>query len=100
MGGKEGKEGGVGTGRGGRGGLLKGYLRMRGGGGEAGGKEGGKRGERNVGREIDFMYWTTSVTETRRTFSSSLRFSLRFLRRRAISARRIACSSAVRCFLV
>jgi hypothetical protein len=32
------------------------------------------------------------------TFSSSLRFSLRFLRRRAISARRIACSSAVRCF--
>ena len=34
-----------------------------------------------------------------RTFSSSLRFSLRFLRRRAISARRMACSSAVRCFL-
>lgn len=33
------------------------------------------------------------------TFSSSLRFSLRFLRRRAISARRMACSSAVRCFL-
>ena len=33
-----------------------------------------------------------------RTFSSSLRFSLRFLRRRAISARRMACSSAVRCF--
>ena len=35
-----------------------------------------------------------------RTFSSSLRFSLRFFRRRAISARRIACSSAVRCFLI
>ena len=34
------------------------------------------------------------------TFSSSLRFSLRFLRRLAISARRMACSSAVRCFFV
>lgn len=34
------------------------------------------------------------------TFSSWLRFSLRFLRRRAISARRMACSSAVRCFLI
>jgi len=34
------------------------------------------------------------------TFSSSLRFSLRFLRRRAISARRMACSSAVKCFFV
>lgn len=34
------------------------------------------------------------------TFSSSLRFSLRFLRRRAISARRMAYSSAVRCFLI
>lgn len=32
------------------------------------------------------------------TFSSSFRFSLRFFRRRAISARRIARSSAVRCF--
>jgi len=34
------------------------------------------------------------------TFSSSLRFSLRFFLRRAISARRMACSSAVRCFFV
>lgn len=36
----------------------------------------------------------------RYTFSSSLRFSLRFLRRLAISARRMACSSAVKCFLI
>lgn len=36
--------------------------------------------------------------EKKRTFSSSLRFSLRFFRRRAISARRMACSSAVRIF--
>lgn len=34
------------------------------------------------------------------TFSSSLRFSLRFFLRRAISARRMACSSSVRCFLI
>lgn len=33
------------------------------------------------------------------TFSSSLRFSLRFFLRRAISARRMARSSAVKCFL-
>ena len=33
-----------------------------------------------------------------RTFSSSFRFSLRFFLRRAISARRMARSSAVRCF--
>jgi hypothetical protein len=35
----------------------------------------------------------------RNTFSSSFRFSERFFLRRAISARRIACSSAVKCFL-
>jgi len=40
-------------------------------------------------------------TERRvQTFSSSLRFSLRFFLLRAISARRMACSSAVRCFFV
>lgn len=33
------------------------------------------------------------------TFSSSFRFSLKFFRRRAISARRMARSSAVKCFL-
>ena len=59
-------------------------------------------GKRRVGaivRKILRMRFN-SMRETRRTFSSSLRFSLRFLRRRAISARRMACSSAVRCFLV
>ena len=58
-----------------------------------------KKGDWVMARVIVVM-GLRSVRETRRTFSSSLRFSLRFLRRRAISARRMACSSAVRCFFV
>ena len=42
----------------------------------------------------------TRLDRDKHTFSSSLRFSLKFFRRRAISARRMACSSAVRCFLI
>ena len=54
---------------------------------------------RTKGRALTGWLWRRKMG-TIVTFSSSLRFSLRFLRRLAISARRIACSSTVRCFFV
>lgn len=57
-----------------------------------------KRKEKKGGVQV--VLGPTSVEGMRHTFSSSLRFSLRFLRRLAISARRMACSSAVRCFFI
>jgi hypothetical protein len=55
-------------------------------------------GEDGSGLIGEFKRDGTKIKESI-TFSSSFRFSLRFFLRLAISARRIACSSAVRAFL-